>query len=385
MDVMNRKQKSKIEEVREYEIDEEEDIQDIGEEIERSLKKTSCCPDTEVCLLFPILIVATMALMLVPGFIQTDLFDAPTKYQQPMTAPMDESLPGLPRYLVPIVVALFGFYIYKIRGDMLVGALFALNFIFDQSSLGYMAQFPSVALETCLILLAHLFSHNILLVDVYSFKWFRNLLFSWILCGITLLMRPECLGSAVGLYMCCFISSLSEVLGASPNRVKMFIQSIKLLVTNYITLIPLIFGGIYIRRHTDEVAYLYKSFESESFYQELAAHEKFPFWVMIMVGLVFITKGKYRYFNVVPLIEFFVGIFATLFIPVESPGNGMNHRIFFAKLHLLLAATTVVSVVDNQLIRIAIPSLALVVSFFFKIKVIIKKIMEDTANGESIW
>ncbi|OHT03420.1 hypothetical protein TRFO_06645 [Tritrichomonas foetus] len=356
------------------------------EHIQKYLSRNSRCPPLEILMLIPILYVASFALVLIPGFVPLNTFQNITKIEQPICAPVDHTVPGLPRFLIPSVISLFAFFIVKVKGDILVATFSALLLAFDPTFVGMMGQSPSASIMAFCVLLAYNITHNILLKDkVYGLSWFFNLLVGWFIIAFVPFFRPEGCGSLVGLYVSFLISCFSEIAKVFQSRVKMFVQLLKMIFVTYICGIPLFAFVLYLRNRNGYVAYNKRDFMFALFKNEIIERESWVIYVFIAIGLLFIKKAKYNYISMVPLIQFIVGTIASIFMPYESPGNTIPMKLFFIKLHLMLASSLILSKISNKIVQYGLPIGLILISGFFKLKSIAQYIIDHPEIGKELF
>ena len=332
-------------------------------------KKRSFCPPFEILLLFPIIFIAAFSLTLIPGFVPLEIFDNITAIEQPVCAPLDKAVPGLPRFVIPTVIVLVTFLIVKTGGDLLVATFSSLILLFDPTFTGMMGQSPSASLMAFFILMGYCISHNILFKDkVYGFSWFLNLIIAWCFAIWAPFFRPESLGMMVGLYMCFFISCLSDFASVLGNKVRIFLKSLKMIFISYLIGIPLLLFVNYLRRHLGAVAFQKRSFMFALYQNEFKAHEALYTSIYIIICL-FVTfrRVKFDYKSIVVVIQLFVAAVATVFIPYESPGNTIAMRMFFLKLCLMLNSGILLSRIENSFVKYSLPVIFLIISAVYKL------------------
>jgi hypothetical protein len=334
------------------------------------LTRSRCCP-IEILISFPVALLLPLSLTFIPDYIPLNLFDNLTRTDQPICAPIDSRVPALSRILFPLSLAFFSSFIAKTKGDVVVGTLYSLLFAFHSRTAGLLFQSAGTSLMFFLLIIAHFFSHNILTVRVYSWKWFINLLISWAFALSALFIRPDVGGSLAGLFVCCFISALSEVTAVTGNRRKQIRQSGKLILCLNVVAIPLTIGITAARYKWGSPKVVHSGLTTT----QIAANGSMPIVGLIAISLVLIRYAKHQYVEVIPFLEGAVGGCCSLWLPLQSAGNTAAVRVFFARFNFLLASGVVCARIRNCLIRYGLPALALTAVFVIRTVELLK-------NGE---
>lgn len=353
--------------------------EDIGT-LQKLTQSNSCCNSIEIILLFCVIFLSVFSFSMIPGFIQIDIYDNITVKEQPICAPIDKEVPGLSKYTIPLVISLLAFFIIKSKNtDLLVVMFSSLILAFDTNFTGLMSQSASTGLMAFLIMMSYNIEHNILSTKkVYNFSWFFNLTLAWFFAAFLPFFRPETIGSIIAIYICFFISGISEVCAVFGNKLSMFFQTVKLIFINYLIGIPVLLFILYMRNKFHAIEYQKMKFHYIFYKYEYYHHnESLYLYVYIALCFLFIFNAKYTYKSIVPLIQSIGGVLGTLFIPYESPGNTYATKLFFVKLHLMIGATIIIGNVKSRLIRYLIPAIFFIISGFYKMKDIISTALED--------
>lgn len=351
-------------------------------------QKNSCCPSIEIILLICLIFCSIFCLTYIPGFIPLDTYANLTQIDQPVCFPVDTAVPGLPRFLIPLFITLFIFFLIKMKDlHLLVATFTGLIICFDSNFIGLMGQSPSVSIMACCIMLSYNIGHNILLKNkVYGLSWFMNLLISYLFAIFPALFRPESLGSILAIYIYYIISTFSEVCGAIGNTTRAALQTMKMFLIGYATVLPCFAIFYFFRSKMGQVPYIHSSFNFKYMQYEFIQHkEKWFFYTYACICLLFIKKAKYSYKSIVPLIQGIVGIIATTFLPYESRLNTYATKLFFIKLHLMLVAGITLGNQKSGYLSYGIPIVFLIISALYKFREIAKYIMERPDAGTELF
>ena len=359
--------------VQNYEKASEEDIELIARQFE---KRSGWCPPLEVIVVIPIILVSSAAVAVIPGFVPVGLYPNATLREQPICAPLDRGAEIFPKLSAPIVQSLLTFYLTKLGGDIMSSTMVGMIFSFDGASMSLLFQSLSVGIITVLIFLAYFFVHNILKVNVYSWRWFFYLFIATVLCGTAVFVRPECIGCVIGVIVTFVISGFSEVAAASGNRPVMFWRTGKLIFFGYLFAIPAGFFVLMARRHFGGPRFVTERILWREVQQQLV-HESGFTWLFILISFGLIRMPKYRYVKVVPLISVVAATIATLFMPLESPGNATAIRVFFVRLNLILGAGIIMTNLAQDWLRFGIP----LTTFSILAALKVYRLISDVLNG----
>jgi len=339
-----------------------EELSPEQEEIARALEKITAGRfwNIETYLMIPICYITALALLLVPHF-NNKVFKEIQRKDQPFTFIFNQKFQISTEYISPFIVSMISFYILKLKGDILVSSLIPISIVFTSRIFPLINSSFAFSISFLFYILGLLLSHNLLVHDPYSWKWFRNYIMGTFLCVLSIYFSPDFVGPCVGVYIACFISSFTRLGTCGGNKPKMVWEIIVLFFMSYIVLIPAILALSYcknsypsnpVRRYTVRLMDYIELIKEEEDYFELFA---------VVFGLFLYKFSEKRYISIVPLIQMVCGILATMFIPYESFGIPIETRFFCIKMQLFLMSAIILSKTRFDKLRIIVSSLILIV------------------------
>jgi hypothetical protein len=276
--------------------------------------------------------------------------------------------------VTPFTLALFSSFVAKTGGDVIVGAIYFLIMAFDPPTIGALMQSPGVSLMAFLLVLAHVFAHNILKGRVYCFGWFVNLLLSWAVALTGAFIRPDIAGSLTGLAVYGAISAFSEVGAATGHRARQMLQSGKMLLIANLVGIPLMIAITAARLKWGGAEVVHARLTLAEIGAQFRQRESAPIWALILLSFLLFRRAEHSYRALVPLLAGVIGGIASLWLPVESPGNTVEVRMFFARFNFLLAAAMIGARLKNQTLKYGLPALAFLFVFVLKAIVVFENV-----------
>lgn len=335
-----------------YEKASQEDIEYIARAFE---KRSKFCPSMEVLAVIPIILLSSVSVAVIPGFVPTGIYPNATMREQPLCAPLDHEALGVAKFSVPLIQGLLTYYLNRMGGDVMACAMVGMLFSFDEPSMSLLFQSMSVAILVILILLAYTIVHRILSVDVYGWRWFLNLLIAAALCGTAVFIRPECMGSVVAVIVTTMISGFSDVAAARGSRPVMLWRTGKLILIGYLIAIPTGFLVVMARRSFGGPRLVTEKILWAEAARQIYEHESGILWLFILGAFLLIKLPRYRYVKVVPMISVIAATVATIFLPLESPGNATGIRLLFVRLNLLIGAGVIVTNITQDWLKFGLP------------------------------
>ena len=346
----------------------EEEKNEDAEEIQRMVEAMtrSSVEKYQKFLVLPIVYIFAMLVRMIPDFTRT-LYLSASSYDQPFTAYFVSKLPGPSQFLAPIIYVLVAYYIIISRGSIITAALTAIQLICTEVTYSYASQ--NIVVTICLIsmMISLVLSHYLLEYDPYSMVWFMIYASSMMFAFLTLYVSINYAGFTVASYIACFISSFSRFGAVKNSKARLIIESFLLLLTSYIVVFPLMLALIKI--HDSEDANTYQKYTIRySDYMNEMRRMPTPFeYISIFISMMVLRFGRYRYVNVVPLIQIFAGVIATIYIPYETPGEAVASRLFIIRTLLMIWSGIVFSASKYNLIKYGVPALMCVLTISFRL------------------
>ena len=355
--------KTKLQEAQE-EIDEEK-----AEEFQKMVEAMTGTSSERIqrLIVLPLVYAAALVVRIIPNFTR-ELYYPPRPLDQPFTAYFIMKYPSPSVFIAPLFYVVLSYYIIICKGSIATSALITMTMIFSEITYSYASQNIVVTLcLICLIISLNL-SHSLLYNEPYSLKWFGYYFYSMIFGFAPLYVSCNYIGFVVASYIACFISSFSRFGTAKGNKARLIIESFLLLITSYSVILPLVFC-LFKLRDMDEDANPYVKYylRFSDYTQELQKRPATFEMVALVLSFALIKFGKYRYVNVVPLIQVFIGVICILFIPYETPGEPVASRVFLIKTLSMIWAGIVFSASKYSFIKYGIPALLCFSSLGFHI------------------
>lgn len=331
----------------------------------------------EKVMLIPLCLIIAAMVKFVPNF-SKQLFAPVKSFDQPLSYTLNSKLQSLAGFVAPLVPTILGFYVLKTKGNMLGASLIIICLMFANNWYQFMLDNFSVALPAILSAIAYAFSHNLLLNDPYGFRWYINYIICAVLCFLSVYMKGSCVGIASGCYVAVFISSFSRIGAAKGNRGKTIWEMILLLFASYIVILPATL--VFLKMRSDGLTNPINS-QKISLSDYASALKKYndpSLIICSMLAIILLPFGKYRYINLVPVIQLIIGALTTAFIHWETPGDAMMERLFYIELQLVTLAGIVLSKQKYNATKFVAGFIILAVAIYFKVRLVGDAVRADT-------
>ena len=352
--------KTKLQEAQE-EVDEKQ-----AEELQRIVESMAAGSTEKIrrFMALPVIYCAAMIARTIPNFTR-DMYLPPSSFDQPFTSYFSTKFPSPSQFVAPLIFVLITYYIIICRGSIMSASLVTIQFIYSEVVYSYASQNIVVSICLILMMISLILSRSLLENDPYSMKWFVYYASSMTCALLPMYVSVNYAGFTVASYIACFISSFSRFGDVRGSKVRLIVESFLLLVTSYIVIFPLLY--VLLKLHDSEDANVYQHYSiSLSDYLIEFKKRSDPFTlVTILISFGMLRFGRYRYVNVVPLIQIFVGVLCTIFIPYETPGESVASRFFIIKTLLMIGAGIIFSAAKHPFVTYGIPALLCVVTLAF--------------------
>ena len=354
--------KTKLQEAQE-EVDEK-----TAEQLQKMVESMTAGSTEKIRRFMTVPIIYSIALVVrtIPNF-NRELYFPPSSFDQPFTSYFASKFPGPSQFIPPFIYVLITYYIIICKGSLFTASLISVQLIFSEVTYSYASQNVIVSICLVFMMLSLILSRSLLENDPYSLRWFVFYASSMICALFPLYVSVNYAGFTVASYVACFISSFSRFGNVKGSKVRLIVESFLLLVTSYIVIFPLLLILLKIHESEDANIYQHYTFHFSDYVLEFKKRPD-PFVIItIFLSIGMIRFGKYRYVNVVPILQTLVGSLSTIFIPYETPGEAVASRLFIIKTLLMISAGIIFSASKYPFISYGIPAILCLFSIGFHV------------------